>query len=57
MASEYANPGEQGVRNLFTVHASCRDQVEAIIIAHGSLSTDGGTVVKKPINEEEVTNE
>ena len=52
MARVYANLCEKGVRNFFTVPANLRDQVEEIIISDGYM-----TVVKKPTNEEEVTNE
>ena len=57
MARVYANLCEQGVRNFFTVPANLRDQVEEIIISDGYTINEDGTVVKKPINEEEVTNE
>ena len=57
MARVYANLCEKGVRNLFTVPDNLRDQVEEIIISDGYMINEDGTVVKKPINEEEVTNE
>ena len=57
MARVYANLCEKGVRNLFTVPANLRDQVEEIIISDGYMINEDGTVVKKPINEEGVTNE
>ena len=57
MARVYANLCEKGVRQCFTVHANLRDQVEEIIISDGYMINEDGTVVKKPINEEEVTNE
>ena len=57
MARVYANLCEKGVRNFFTVPANLRDQVEDIIIYDGYMINEDGTVVKKPINEEEVTNE
>ena len=57
MARVYANLCEKGVRNFFTVPANLRDQVEEIIISDGYTINEDGTVVKKPINEEEVTNE
>lgn len=57
MARVYANLCEKGVRNFFTVPANLRDQVEEIIISDGYMINEDGTVVKKPINEVEVTNE
>ena len=57
MARVYANLCEKGVRNFLTVPAKLRDQVEEIIISDGYMINEDGTVVKKPINEEEVTNE
>ena len=57
MARVYANLCEKGVRNFFTVPANLRDQVEEIIISDGNMINEDGTVVKKPINKEEVTNE
>ena len=57
MARVYANLCEKGVRNFFTVPANLRDQVEEIIISDGYMINEDGTVVKKPINEEEVTTE
>ena len=57
MARVYANLCEKGVRNFLTVPANLRDQVEEIIISDGYTINEDGTVVKKPINEEEVTNE
>ncbi len=57
MARVYANLCEKGVRNFFTVPANLRDQVEEIIISDGYMINEDGTVVKKPINKEEVTNE
>ena len=57
MARVYANLCEKGVRNFFTVPANLRDQVEEIIISDGYIINEDGTVVKKSINEEEVTNE
>ena len=57
MARVYANLCEKGVRNFFTVPANLRDQVEEIIISDGYTINEDGTVVKNPINEEEVTNE
>ena len=57
MARVYANLCEKGVRNFFTVPANLRDQVEEIIISDGYMINEDGTVVKKTINEEEVTNE
>ena len=57
MARVYANLCEKGVRNFFTVPANLRDQVEEIIISDGYVINEDGTVVKKPINEEVVTNE
>ena len=57
MARVYANLCEKGVRNFFTVPANLRDQVEEIIISDGYTINEDGTVVKKPINEEEMTNE
>lgn len=57
MARVYANLCEKGIRNFFTVPANLRDQVEEIIISDGYMINEDGTVVKKPINEEEVTNE
>ena len=57
MARVYANLCEKGVRNFFTVPANLRDQVEEIIISDGYMINEDGMVVKKPINEEEVTNE
>lgn len=57
MARVYANLCEKGVRNFFTVPANLRDQVEEIIISDGYMINEDGTVVKNPINKEEVTNE
>ena len=57
MARVYANLCEKGVRNFFTVPSNLRDQVEEIIISDGYMINEDGTVVKKPTNEEEVTNE
>ena len=57
MARVYANLCEKGIRNFFTVPTNLRDQVEEIIISDGYMINEDGTVVKKPINEEEVTNE
>ena len=57
MARIYANLCEKGIRNFFTVPSNLRDQVEEIIISDGYMINEDGTVVKKPINEEEVTNE
>ena len=57
MARVYANLCEKGVRNFFTVPANLRDQVEEIIISDGYMINEDGTVVKNPINAEEVTNE
>ena len=57
MARVYANLCEKGVRNFFTVPANLRDQVEEIIISDGYIINEDGTVVKKPINEEEVATE
>lgn len=57
MARVYANLCEKGVRNFFTVPANLRDQVEEIIISDGYMINEDGTVVKKPINEEEVATE
>ena len=57
MARVYANLCEKGVRNFFTVPANLRDQVEEIIIFDGYMINEDGTVVKKPTNEGEVTNE
>ena len=57
MARVYANLCEKGIRNFFTVPANLRDQVEEIIISDGYIINEDGTVVKKPINEEEVATE
>ena len=57
MARVYANLCEKGVRNFLTAPANLRDPVEEIIISDGYMLNEDGTVVKKPINEEEVTNE
>ena len=57
MARVYANLCEKGVRNFFSVHANLRDHLEEIIISDSYMINEDGTVVKKPINEEEVTNE
>ena len=57
MARVYANLCEKGVRNFFTVPANLRDQVEEIIISDDYMINEDGTVVKKPINEEEVETE
>ena len=57
MARVYANLCEKGIRNFLTVPANLRDQVEEIIISDGYMINEDGTVVKKPINKEEVTNE
>ena len=57
MARVYANLCEKGVRNLLSVPANLRDRVEEIIISDGYMINEDGTVVKKPINEEEVATE
>ena len=57
MARVYANLCEKGIRNFFTVPANLRDQVEEIIISDGYMLNEDGTVVKNPINEEEVATE
>ena len=57
MARVYANLCEKGVRNFLSVPANLRDQVEEIIISDGYMINEDGTVVKKPINEEEAATE
>ena len=53
MAKIYANLCEKGVRNFFAVPASLQSEVREIITADGYIINEDGTVVKKPINEEE----
>ena len=57
MARVYANLCEKEVRNFLSVPANLRDQVEEIIISDGYMINEDGTVVKKPINEDEVATE
>ena len=57
MARVYANLCEKGVRNFLSVPANLKDQVEEIIISDGYMINEDGTVVKKPIHEEEVATE